>query len=98
MTTNDAARRRILVVDDEPSIRMILRHQLEAEGYDVACCGDGVDALGSIERQPPELVLLDLDMPRFNGFEVCRRIKSDARYRFLPVIILTARNETDARL
>ena len=89
---------RVLVVDDEPPIRDILKFQLENAGYSVACAGDGAEGLEMVFENPPDLVLLDLMIPRLDGYEVCRRIKSEYGTRHVPVIILTARGELDEKL
>jgi diguanylate cyclase (GGDEF)-like protein len=89
---------RILVVDDEPPIREILKFQLENAGFDVACAEDGAEGLRLAEENPPALVLLDLMIPQLDGYEVCRRLKSGYGTRHIPVIILTARSEMDEKL
>lgn len=90
--------RRILVVDDEPPIRDILRFQLENAGFEVSCAEDGEEGLQMVSELAPDLVLLDLMIPQMDGYEVCRRIKSDYATRHIPVIILTARAELDEKL
>ena len=82
---------RILIVDDEPSIVISLQYLMAREGYEVAVAGDGEAALQAIEAQPPDLVILDVMMPRLNGFEVCRRIRADPRWRAVRVLMLTAK-------
>jgi len=83
----------ILVVDDEPAIRTILRHQLAGAGYRVLLAADGRTALEQLDRELPDLVLLDVMMPGMDGREVLRRIRSDPRHHHLPVVMLTARGE-----
>jgi DNA-binding response OmpR family regulator len=80
----------ILVVDDEPNIVELLRLYLEQEGFGVLAAGDGDIALAMVDRQPPDLVILDLMLPRLDGFEVTRRIR---RTSDVPILMLTARNE-----
>ncbi|HET9887703.1 MAG TPA: response regulator, partial [bacterium] len=89
---------RILVVDDEPPIREILKFQLENAGYRVSTAGTGLEGLQSVEAEPPDLVLLDLMIPQIDGYEFCRRMKSDYGTRHIPIIILTARGELDEKL
>ena len=89
---------RILVVDDEPPIREILKFQLENAGYNVLCARDGGEGLHMVATDPPDLVLLDLMMPEMDGYEVCRRMKSDYGARHIPIIILTARSELEEKL
>jgi putative two-component system response regulator len=85
----------ILVTDDDPAISSLLRHLFEAVGHRVTIARDGREALRVAEADPPDLVLLDLDMPHIGGFEVCRRLK--AKDRLLPILILTGREPDDAR-
>ena len=92
------SRSRLLVVDDEPDIRMILALTLRREGYDVATAADGVEALEAIEREPPDLVLLDVMMPRLDGFETLRQIREGRATSQLPVILLTARAQLADRM
>jgi DNA-binding response OmpR family regulator len=82
--------RTILVVDDEPNIVELLRLYLEQEGFGVRAAADGDSALAAIERQPPDLVILDVMLPRVDGFEVTRRIR---RTSDVPILMLTARTE-----
>ena len=82
---------RILIVDDEPSIVISLQFLMTREGYQVALAGDGEAALQAIEAAPPDLVILDVMMPKLNGFDVCQRIRSDPRWRAVRVLMLTAK-------
>jgi putative two-component system response regulator len=88
----------ILIVDDDPDVANVLRALLEADGHHVDRACDGVEGLEYLARRLPDLIFLDIDMPRMNGFELCRRIKSDPRTRLLPVIMLTGRSESEARI
>ncbi len=88
----------ILVVDDEPPIREILKFQLENAGYRVATAGTGLEGLQVVEENPPDLILLDLMIPQIDGYEFCRRMKGDYGTRHIPIIILTARGELDEKL
>jgi len=92
---NSSAPDRILVVDDRPSNLKILRMRLAAEGYQVLEATDGPQALDLADSGSPDLVLLDVMMPGMNGFEVCRRLKARHEGEFLPVIMVTARTETE---
>src|SRR5262245_66446737 len=89
---------RVLVVDDEPPIRDIVKFQLESAGFTVKCAEDGAEGLQMAQEDPPDLVLLDLMIPQMDGYEVCRRLKSGYETRHIPVIILTARGELDEKL
>ena len=82
--------RRILVVDDEPEIRLLLDRALTNKGFSVDTAGDGEEALAKISGTLPDLVLLDAMLPKTHGFEVARRVRSDPRTRSVPVIIMTA--------
>ncbi len=88
--------RRILVVDDHPDNIMVLRARLEARGYLVDSAEDGEEALEKIHASPPDLVLLDVMMPKIDGMEVARRMKSDKSLPFIPVIMQTALDSTDS--
>ncbi len=89
------AKRRVLVVDDEPMVREVLQRYLELEGFEVTTAEDGEAALASFARDRPQLVLLDLMLPRIDGLEVFRRMRADAP---TPVIMLTARGEETDRI
>jgi DNA-binding response OmpR family regulator len=81
----------ILIADDEPSIVLSLEFVLQEEGYDVRVARDGVEALEAIEARPPDLLLLDVMLPRMNGFEVCERIRAHPAWRALRVVMLSAK-------
>jgi two-component system KDP operon response regulator KdpE len=81
---------RVLVVDDEPKIRMFIRANLEARGYEVHLAQDGIEAVETAARIDPDVVVLDVNMPRMNGIEACRRIREWAD---MPIIILSVRDE-----
>ena len=88
----------ILVVDDEPRNRILLRACLEEKGTVIVEAGNGIEALELIERQEPDLVLLDVMMPGLDGFETARRIKERAGEGFLPVVLVTALVDRESRL
>ena len=87
---------RVLVVEDDEAIADVLRRSLRAEGHEVQSAGDGAEALTAAERFSPDLVVLDLGLPRLDGMEVLRRIRADGSD--VPMLILTARTETDDRV
>ena len=93
-TRLDAART-ILVADDDDKIRDLLRAMIERGPHRVVETIDGAVALRAIERSGPDLVVLDLNMPDFDGPEVCRRLKGNAATRGLPVLMLTAATDPD---
>jgi putative two-component system response regulator len=88
----------VLVVDDEPDSREALGQVMQGEGYTVLSAGDGVEALETVAGHDVDLVLMDLQMPRMNGEEACRRLKSDPRTRLIPVVMHTGVNELGSRL
>ena len=88
----------VLVVDDEEQNRTLLRDPLEARGYEVEEVENGMQALQKIAARPPDVVLLDLMMPKMDGFEVCRRLRKDARTAHIPILIVTALSERKERL
>src|ERR1700684_1030639 len=82
---------RILVVDDNETNRDILITRLEKHGYQLLQAADGEEALASVAQHSPDLILLDVEMPKLDGFEVCRRLKNDPAMPFIPIILVTAR-------
>lgn len=82
---------RILIVDDEPNIVVPLEFLMKREGYEVTIAADGKAALEAVERGAPDLVILDVMLPRMNGFEVCRQLRADPRWRGLKILMLTAK-------
>src|SRR2546430_2805246 len=82
---------RILVVDDVPDNVDILQMRLESQGYEVVTAGDGVGALEKTRKLVPDLVLLDIMMPKMDGIEAVKRLKADTSLPFIPVILVTAR-------
>jgi adenylate cyclase len=82
---------RILVVDDNETNRDILMTRLEKHGYELLQAADGEEALLSVRKHLPDLLLLDVEMPKLDGFEVCRRLKNDPSLPFIPIVLCTAR-------
>jgi len=87
------SRARVLIVDDEAPKRALVRKVLEPMGYVVTEAGDGQEAVAEIAARPPDLVLLDLVMPKLDGYGVLRAIKSDPRTRLIPVVMLTSHDQ-----
>ncbi|WP_088228538.1 response regulator transcription factor [Desulfosporosinus sp. FKB] len=83
----------ILVVDDEEPIQELLRFNLEKEGYQVRVAKDGPEALVSIEKEQPDLLVLDVMLPGMDGLEVCRRLRLNTKFQQIPIIMLTAKGE-----
>jgi adenylate cyclase len=88
----------VLVVDDEEQNRSLLRDPLEAHGYEVAEAENGLQALEQVAARPPDVILLDLMMPRMDGFEVCRRLKKELKTAHIPILMVTALSERQERL
>ena len=90
---------RILIIDDEADLVSVLRFGLEVEGFEVISAGDGEEGLRMAQTQQPTLMLLDLMLPKLDGYKVCRALKFDERYRAIPIFILSARSgEADRKL
>ncbi len=98
MLIPDASAYKILIVDDEPLIRRILRFTLEKAGYHVSEACNGVEALECVSRGKPDLVILDVMMPKMDGYEVCRKMRQDFGMNQIPVIMLTAKSELTERM
>jgi len=88
----------VLVVEDDPHSRELLVDMLAVRGYRCVVAKDGESALASIKSNPPDVILLDVMMPKMDGFEVCRRIKQDPATAIIPVLMITALSERVNRL
>ena len=84
---------RILIVEDEPDILNLLAFNLENSGFETIKAVDGYDALEKARKEAPDLVLLDLMLPKLDGFEVCRKIRENPGLKHIPIIMLTAKGE-----
>ncbi len=84
--------KKILVVDDSPTVRKLISGKLEKSGHVVICAVDGVDALAKLEEGMPDLVLLDITMPRMDGYEVCKQIRSNPAGKNLPVVMISGKD------
>ena len=91
----DAAEGRVLLVEDDAEIADVLRRTLRQEGHEVRSAADGVAALEVAEDFVPDLVILDLGLPKLDGVEVCRRLRAESD---VPILILTARTDLDDRV
>jgi two-component system response regulator MprA len=96
VSSADPARPHVLVVDDEPAVREALESSLRFEGYRVSLARDGVEALEAVERLRPDVVVLDVLMPRVDGLTACRRLRS--RGETVPILMLTARDAVGDRV
>jgi putative two-component system response regulator len=98
MSSASLSGKHILVVDDNPTIITLLRHGLAAEGCLVSTAEDGLEAIALVDQQPPDLVLLDLDLPHIGGDEICRRLKKNPATQFIPIVMITAMAAMQNRL
>src|SRR3984957_2893462 len=88
-----AARRKVLVVDDEKDIVELVAYNLGRNGYEALVAYDGNEALEIARKEPPDLIVLDLMLPGIDGTEVARRLKADAQTAVIPIVMLTAKGE-----
>ena len=93
MTDQESPRGRVLVVDDEPDLVRVLEFGLKASGYTVEVASDGQEGLKKAREIKPDVILLDLMLPKLDGYKVCRLLKFDDRFKHIPIIILSARTQ-----
>ncbi len=86
--------KRILIIEDYPHIVDILRMRLESSGYEVLAAYDGKEGLQKAREEQPDLIILDIMLPKLNGFKVCRLLKFDAKYKHIPIFMLTSRKKS----
>ena len=84
-------RRLIMIVDDSVTVRKVTSRLLERQGYDVVTAKDGVDAIEQLENIKPDLMLLDIEMPRMDGFEVLNLVRHHDMHQYMPIIMITSR-------
>ena len=89
---SNARKKRILVADDDPGMRLALAIRLRANNYEVCCAGDGLSVVDEARRHTPDLILLDLGMPGGDGFTVMNMLQSEDTEASIPVIVLSGRN------
>ena len=82
---------RILVVDDEPNIVLSLEFLMKQAGYEVQTAADGEEALEAVREDPPSLILLDINMPKLNGYEVCEAVRANPEWKGTRIVMLTAK-------
>jgi two-component system, OmpR family, alkaline phosphatase synthesis response regulator PhoP len=87
--------KKILVTEDSPTILEILKSVLSEEGYEVIAAADGQQALDLARTEKPDLIILDLMLPKIDGYKVCRMLKFDEKYKEIPIIMLTARTKDE---
>ena len=91
--------KRILIIDDEVQLVEMVKMRLEAAGYETISAYDGQEGLEKAKKEKPDLIILDLMLPKMDGYKVCGLLKNDARYSKIPIIMFTARvQEEDMRL
>ena len=83
--------KKILVVDDEPHFLLLVKSRLEGNGYQTVEATDGVEALRKAKEEKPDLILLDLMLPKMDGYKVCGFLKKDSRYAKIPIVLFSAR-------
>jgi CheY-like chemotaxis protein len=88
---------KILIVEDQDSIRRMIEALVSARGHEVVAVGTGTKAIDIATTEPPDMVLLDLMIPGYDGFEVCQRLRSDPGTRHIPVVITSALDDAESR-
>ena len=83
----------ILIIDDEQDLLDLLRPRLETAGYEISTALDGQEGLNKAREEKPDLILLDVMMPKMDGYQVCRFLKFDEEYKHIPIVLLTARGQ-----
>ena len=89
---------KILIVDDAVDTVELLRKRFRSEGYDTAEAYNGEEGLQRVAEFSPDLIVLDVMMPKMDGYEVCRRLKSDENTKYIPVLMLTAKGEVEHKV
>jgi two-component system, OmpR family, alkaline phosphatase synthesis response regulator PhoP len=89
------AKKRILVVDDEKDIAQVVKLRLLANDYEVLTAHDGQAALDTAKKEKPDLIILDIMLPKMDGYKVCGLLKSDARYSKIPIIMFSAKAQAE---
>jgi DNA-binding response OmpR family regulator len=90
--------KKILIVDDERDIVETISFRLGEEGYECISAGDGIEALKKARTEKPHLVILDIMLPKMNGYKVARLLKFDEKYQHIPIIMLTAKTQDTERI
>lgn len=90
--------KKILIVDDEPDLVETVRFSLEMEGYQVLVSHNGEEGLSQAKKESPDLILLDLMLPKLDGYKICRLLKFDERYKHIPILMLTAKTQEKDKL
>ncbi|HBG48651.1 MAG TPA: two-component system response regulator [Cyanobacteria bacterium UBA9971] len=99
MTGNDKkAKKKILIVDDEPDIVETLKFLIESEGFESIIAMDGEEALRKAKEENPDIMILDVMLPKINGYKVCRLLKFDNKYKHIPILMVTARSQEEDKV
>src|SRR6202047_2456106 len=85
--------KRVLLIEDDRDIVELVRYNLDREGFQVAAATDGATGLAQIRKAPPDILLLDLMLPKISGLDICKEIRRDTSFNRLPILMLTARGE-----
>jgi len=93
--TNPPAKK-ILIIEDSKTTSVVLKEVLEAEGHTVVTAGDGVAGIALARREKPDLILLDLLLPKLNGYEVCNAIKRDNNTRHIPILVISTMDSPES--
>jgi DNA-binding response OmpR family regulator len=92
-------KKRVLVTEDSATVLAMIKQALEDEGYSVITAMDGMEALNKAKEEKPDLIVLDLMLPKLDGYKVCGMLKMNTKYKNIPIIMLTARGgESDKKL
>lgn len=89
------AKKRLLIVDDETDLAEMIKFRMENNGYEVLLAHDGQAALEMARKENPDLIILDLMLPKMDGYKVCGLLKKDSRYSHIPIIIFSAKGQED---
>jgi len=87
--------KKILIVEDEADIVETIKFSLEASGYNCSVAFDGMEAIQKVKQDSPDLIILDIMLPKMHGYKVCRLLKFDSRYKNIPIVMLTARAQKE---
>ncbi len=90
--------KRILIIEDDRDIIELVRYNLEQEGFSLTAARDGIGGLDQVKKSPPDLLLLDLMLPKLSGLEICKAIRRDEKLNRLPILMLTARSDESDRV
>jgi DNA-binding response OmpR family regulator len=91
-------KKKVLIADDEPDIVELIKYNLELEGLECMVASDGMDALAKARNNAPDLIILDVMLPKMNGYKVARLLRFDERYKGIPIVMVTARTQKNDRI